>query len=319
MNILVTGASGMFGKVLVKRLLKGNQVLGISKSGNHQTTVCDLESTGHSTAPADVSQVRACDLAKPEEVERLFQGNPFDLVIHTAAYTHVDGCELHPEIAYQSNALATKYLAANCGRRRVPLIMISTDYVFDGRKTAPYKESDPTCPINVYGMTKLAGEYYTQRLACVSAVIRTSWLFGPDNPDNFVNAIARRLQKEKTVSVLDDQEDSPTSTEDLAKAVAEVGKFLTSFHNANPKKDFHEIFQFCNSGSVTRYDMTLKIKECLRLKGVEVRRLDRQSIQNRVALRPRYSVMSTQHFQKTFKKPVRHWQASLEAYLRERV
>jgi len=299
-NILVTGASGMFGKVLAKRLLKGNQVLGISKSGNHQTVICDL--------------------TRPEEVERLFQGNPLDLVIHTAAYSNVDGCELHPELAYQSNTLATKYLATNCGRRRVPLITISTDYVFDGRKTAPYKENDPTCPINVYGMTKLAGEHYTRKLACVSATLRTSWLFGPDNPDNFVNAIVRRLQKEKTVSVLDDQEDSPTSVEDLAEATAEVGKFLTSFHKANPKKDFYEIFQFCNSGSVTRYDMTLKIKKCLRLKSVEVRRLDRQSIQKkRVALRPPHSVMSTQHFQKTFKKPVRHWQASLEEYLLERL
>ncbi len=299
MNILVTGASGMFGKVLVKRLLKGNRVLGISKSGNHQTTVCDL--------------------AKPEAVERIFQAHPFDLVIHTAAYSNVDGCELHPELAHQSNALATKYLAANCGRRRVPLVTISTDYVFDGRKTAPYKENDPTCPINVYGMTKLAGEHYTQTLAPVSAIIRTSWLFGPDNPDNFVNAIVRRLQKEKTVSVLDDQEDSPTSVEDLAEATAEVGKLLTSFHQKNPKKEFHEIFQFCNSGSVTRYGMTLKIKECLRLKGVEVQRLDKNSIKNRVALRPRYSVMSTQHFQKTFKKPIRDWQASLEAYLLERL
>ena len=299
MNILVTGASGMFGRVLAKRLLKGNQVLGISKSGNHQTTICDL--------------------AKPEEVERLFQGKSFDLAIHTAAYSNVDGCELHPELAHQSNALATKYLATNCGRRRVPLITISTDYVFDGRKTAPYRESDPTCPINVYGMTKLAGEHYTQKLAFVSAILRTSWLFGPGNPDNFVNAIVRRLQKEKTVSVLDDQEDSPTSVEDLAEATATVGKFLTSFHNENPNKDFHEIFQFCNSGSVTRYGMTLKIKECLRLKDVEVRRLDKKGIKNRVALRPRYSVMSTQHFQKTFKRPVRPWQASLEAYLLERL
>ena len=117
MNILVTGASGMFGKVLVKRLLKGNQVLGISKSGNHQTTVCDL--------------------ARPEAVEKLFRENPLDLVIHTAAYSNVDGCELHPELAHQSNALAAKHLAANCGLRRVPLITISTDYVFDGRKTTP--------------------------------------------------------------------------------------------------------------------------------------------------------------------------------------
>ena len=201
--------------------------------------------------------------------------------------------------------------------RRVPLVTLSTDYVFDGRKKTPYQENDRTCPINVYGMTKLAGEHYTGKLAFVSAIIRTSWLFGPDNPDNFVNAIAQAMQKEKTVWVLDDQEDSPTSTKDLAEAAEEVGKFLVSFHQDNPKKDFHEIFQFCNLGSVTRYEMTLKIKECLHLKGVDVRRLDRKSIKNRVALRPRYSVMSTRTFEKKFKTPIRNWQASLEEYLGE--
>lgn len=295
MRVLVTGGSGMLGRELTKAYAKTDEVIRVSKRGNNQTRVCDLSD--------------ACQVAK------LFDSEPIKLVIHTAAYSDVDGCEREPKLAYESNALATKFLAQNCGQKRIPLIYVSTDYVFDGRKTTPYKETDTTCPINVYGMTKLEGEYHTRRYASVSAVVRTSWLFGPGNPSNFVNAITERLRKEKVVRVLADQEDSPTYTKDLSVALKKIGEYLVSQVHKGSEKSHHDIFQVCNRGRTTRYLMTLKIKEWLELKDVEVQRLDNMPIENRPALRPAFAVMSTLHYETFFETKLRPWEDSLKEYI----
>ena len=294
MRVLVTGGSGMLGKVLVRTLSTAHDVVGVSKSGNHQTLVCDL--TGE------------------KEVKRLFSGKTFDLVIHTAAYSDVDGCERNPKLAHESNALATKYLAQACRAARSPFITISTDYVFDGKKRSLYLENDPACPIQVYGMTKLEGEYYAGTVP-VSAIVRTSWLFGPDNPNNFVNAVIRRLQSEKVVKVLADQEDSPTYVKDLSLALQKIGEYLGSFSKKNPGRDRHELFQVCNTGHTTRYEMTETVKRFLKLKDVRVEKLDKMPSETRPALRPRFTAMSTAHYENIFKVTLRPWQESLKDYL----
>ncbi len=189
----------MLGKALLKRLFAGNEVLGVSKTGREKTF--------------------GCDLSKKEEVDRLFKEHLFHLVIHSAAYSDVDGCERDPKLAHESNALATKHLSQNCGLKNTPFIYISTDYVFDGQKKSLYEESGTVFPINFYGMTKLAGEYYTKLLAPLSVIVRTSWLFGAGNPGSFVNAILERLKKEKVLRVLEDQVDSPTFVVDLSAAI----------------------------------------------------------------------------------------------------
>ncbi|OIO38247.1 MAG: hypothetical protein COT00_01855 [Candidatus Omnitrophica bacterium CG07_land_8_20_14_0_80_50_8] len=296
MRILVTGGSGMLGHVLVRALLTSHEVTGVSKNGNYDT--------------------RLCDLTNPEEVKKLFSGRRFDLVIHTAAYSDVDGCERNPKLAHESNALTTKYLAAACRPARVPFIYISTDYVFDGRQTALYSEKDLTCPINVYGMTKLEGEHYAAD-APLSVIIRTSWLFGPGNPNNFVNAILARLRSEKAAKVLADQEDSPTYTRDLALAIQKIGQYAESFSKHNPGKEFHDTFQVCNAGVTTRFEMTREIKRILGLREVRVEKLDRLPSEHRPALRPRFASMSTAHYEFLFKTKLRRWQDSLKDYLSE--
>lgn len=297
MRSLVAGGSGMFGRVLMKTLAGSGEVTGVSKSGKYGTLICDL--------------------ANAEQIDDLFSSNRPDMVIHTAAYSDVDGCERDPKLAHESNALATKYLAQNCGARGIPFIYISTDYVFDGRKKTLYTEKDVTCPVNVYGMTKLEGEHYTRSCAPVSAVVRTSWLFGAGNPNNFVNAITERLRKEKIVRVLADQEDSPTYVKDLAFAVQKIGEYLAAFIKKTPDLPCHEIFQVCNAGVTTRYEMALKIKECLRLKDVSVEKLDKMPAENRPAIRPSFVAMSTRHYETLFKSKLRRWEESLKEYLNE--
>ncbi len=235
-------------------------------------------------------------------------------MINAAAYSNVDGCEKDPKLAHESNALAVKYLAAHCGRFGVPLIHVSTDYVFDGRKNSPYVESDGTAPVNIYGLTKLEGEYYAARCQSPSAIVRTSWLFGPGTSVNFVSAILERLKKENAVGVLDDQTDAPTYVADLVDAIQKIGERLLSGPGARKSG---EIYHVCNSGSATRLEMTLKMKEILNLRDVKVSRTDPGTIQGRLAVRPVYAVMSNRHYQQSFGVKLRSWQDSLAEYLKQ--
>ncbi len=294
-KVLITGGSGMLGRVLVRRLSEKEVVTAVSKSGREGTVVCDL--------------------VNEKALEALFCSTVFDVVIHTAAYSDVDGCENNPGLAHESNALATKFLSRLCGLKKIPFIYVSTDYVFDGRKRSPYAESDKTCPVNVYGLTKLEGEYYARSYPAFSVIVRTSWLFGAGNPRNFVNAIADRLRSEKTVRVLDDQEDAPTYVTDLSEALERAAVHLVSLFKKNPGGGFKEIFHVCNAGKATRLEMTLKIKEVLGLKNVSVERMDRSEIQNRAAVRPAYAVMSTRHYEDFFRCRMRPWEESLKEYL----
>ncbi len=296
MRVLVTGGSGMLGKILIRVLSAQHETIGISKHGKFDT--------------------RPCDLTSQSEVEALFNTDHFDLVIHTAAYSDVDGCERDPKLAHESNALATKYLVSCCDQNRTPFIYVSTDYVFDGKKRSLYLETDKTFPVNVYGMTKLEGEHFANN-AKVSAIVRTSWLFGPDNPNNFVNAIVRRLYSDEIVKVLADQTDSPTYVKDLAAALQTIGEHLHRISRENAKKDIHLIYQICNSGYTTRYEMTQKIKDILKLKNVQIEKLARMPVENRPALRPSFVAMSTQRYEKEFKTKLRPWQDSLKDYLSE--
>ncbi len=294
-KILVTGAAGMLGRALLDGWSGRNSVVG--------------------TARLSGGEFLPCDLSQKNQVKGLFSKRTFDLAVHTAAYSNVDGCERDPERAYESNAVASKNLAQACGQKNIPLIYISTDYVFNGLKNSPYKETDRTCPVNIYGMTKLEGEYHVQKHARVSAVVRTSWLFGPGNPLNFVNHILARLAKEPAVAVLDDQKDSPTYVKDLTKALENVGAMLTDLAQRKTKKNFSEIYHVCNSGVATRYDMALKIKGSLRLKNTRIKLADPKSISGRLAVRPAYAAMSTSRYQKSFKSSLRGWEEALEEYV----
>ena len=289
----------MLGQTLMKRFGRRHGVTGISRSGKNGLTPGEL---------SDAAQVRA-----------LFDKTPYDLVIHSAALSDVDGCERDPAQAYASNALSTKYLAENCRARRVPLIYVSTDYVFDGNKRMPYVETDPAFPLNIYGMTKLAGEFFAHSVAPVGAIVRSSWLFGAENPVNFVNWAIRTLRERKAISVLDDQQDSPTYVEDLAEAIENIAADLADKARRSPDKSVRELFQVCNRGVTTRHGMTLLLKDLLGLKDAAVSVTDRASIPRRLAVRPAYAAMSTAHYETTFGAALRPWQDSLGDFVKNKV
>ena len=198
---VVTGAGGQVGRCLAERLARAE---------------------GHALAAAlDRSALDVTDGAAIRRVLESLPGGPPDVVANAAAMTHVDRCESEPAQAEAANAVAPGLLAEACRAVGAQLLHFSTDYVFDGRGTHPYREDDPTDPQSVYGRTKLAGERRVFDVQPGAIVVRTAWVFGPGR--NFVrtmlHAAARAIATNGPgLRVVDDQKGSPTYADDIAAA-----------------------------------------------------------------------------------------------------
>lgn len=167
MKILVTGGNGQLGLAL-KEVLPSQDSVFLDKK------------------ELDITQIK--------KVIQQFNDVRPEIVIQTAAYTGVDGCEAHPELAYRINVLGTKNIALACHKIKAILIFISSDYVFDGKKKSPYQEEDTPHPLSVYGKTKWYGEKTVQKLPYF-LIVRTAWLFGKG--ENFVKKILQLGQRQK--------------------------------------------------------------------------------------------------------------------------
>ena len=292
MTVLVTGSTGMLGRVLCGLLQKDYSVLRLSRQGTDGSLRCELSDEG--------------------ALRRVFEANRVDLVVNTAAYSDVDGCERDPKLAYDSNVLACKNLSVLCGAKNIPWVHVSTDYVFSGEKNEPHKEEDRTFPLSIYGCTKLAGEFYALNSKAPCVVVRTSWLFGSGNPRTFVNWVSGRLKTEGIASVLDNQTTAPTSVSDLSGAIVMIAKSLVDKKNRRQ----NEIFHVCNRGGTTHKGIAEFIRDN-KFQKATVQKLDLSALPNRPAIRPRHSVMDPEKFEKTFGMKMRPWQDSLKEYIQE--
>lgn len=213
-RILVTGAAGMLGSQLLLDVPAGYAAVGT-----------DLL-PARPGAPA--VELPGVDLTDAAAVERLFESGRFAGVLHPAAYTAVDKAEEERELASRINALAPELLARACQKRGLPLVLVSTDFVFDGQgvrvggQLRPYLESDAPGPVSVYGATKLDGE--RRALAAHpagTAVVRTQWLFGPRG-NHFPGTMLRLAREGKPLKVVSDQVGCPTTTLELSPALWDV-------------------------------------------------------------------------------------------------
>ncbi len=162
------------------------------------------------------------DLTKPDAAARVIRdAGPIDAVVNAAAYTAVDKAESEPELAHLVNTASVAAMAQACAARGVPLVHLSTDYVFDGTKTAPYGEGDATAPLGVYGRTKLAGEDAIRAAWPKHAILRTSWVYSPWGT-NFVKTMLRLGAERDVLRVVDDQHGAPTAAGDIAQAVLAI-------------------------------------------------------------------------------------------------
>jgi dTDP-4-dehydrorhamnose reductase len=161
------------------------------------------------------------DLAQPEQIAARVREMKPELIVNAAAYTAVDRAEEEPELAMRVNGIAPGILAEEAKRLGALLVHYSTDYVFDGTKTAPYDEEDATGPVNAYGRSKLAGEEAIRAAGCRHLILRTSWVYGLRGW-NFLLTILRLAREGKPLRVVDDQVGAPTWCRDIATATAQL-------------------------------------------------------------------------------------------------
>jgi len=164
---------------------------------------------------------RAVDITKSAAVGALLTQETPDLAINLAAYTAVDRAESEPDQAWAANCAGAAHIAAACGENATPLIHLSTDYVFDGRKTGPYREDDAVGPIGVYGSSKEAGERAVRAALAQHVILRTAWVFGAHGA-NFVKTMLRLAAQRPALRVVADQRGCPTPAADIAAALTVV-------------------------------------------------------------------------------------------------
>ena len=177
-----------------------------------------LASPRHEIVPLDLPEVDITDAAA---VSRFVADAKPEVVIHAAAFTAVDECERRPEAAFAVNAEGTRNVAQAAREAGIPLLYLSTDYVFDGEKSEPYVEEDTPHPLGIYGKSKHEGEKAVRDLVQHFWIVRTSWLFGPFGK-NFVHTILERAKAGEKLRVVEDQVGAPTYTLHLAAALEQI-------------------------------------------------------------------------------------------------
>ena len=187
------------------------------------------------------SSKKEADLTSLKSLQSFVQTTPVTHIINAAAYTNVRAAEDEKTKAFQVNCQGVENLAILAGEKKAKLIQISTDYVFDGKKTSPYLEDDLTCPLNVYGQSKLAAEKIIQEKLQDFVLIRTSWLFSEEG-NNFVFKMLDLMHQEKELRVVHDQLGRPTFVGDLAEAILRLLDFSGVFHFAG--KEIVSWYQF---------------------------------------------------------------------------
>jgi dTDP-4-dehydrorhamnose reductase len=295
MKILITGSSGMLGTDLCEVLKADHELAGMDT----------VRPRSEGNAPHLFHEANVTD---PERVKEIFDKEEPELVIHAAAWTDVDGCERDPEKAFLVNTEGTHNVVDASRDGNVPLIFISTDFVFDGDKGEPYREDDRTNPLNVYGRSKLEAEEVIKRGLSRYAIVRTSWLFGM-NGRNFVRTVIEKGRKEGRVRVVDDQAGSPTYTGDLAGALKDLAKLVDEMGQ--------DIYHVSNSGWCSWYDLALSISE--RLSGTEDFAVEPvTSVElDRPAKRPGFSALDCSAFEKRTGHKMRPWQDALGDYIEQ--
>lgn len=277
-NIWITGAGGQLGSELRLKLKSRKGVLAT-----------DLE----------------VDICDPGAVRGFLKENRIDTVINCAAYTNVEAAEDNPELCRKVNVLGVKNLAQAALEADASLIQISTDYVFDGLKMAPYTETDTPAPLSVYGASKREAEVAMQQIGCRGAIVRTAWLYSPFGK-NFMKTMVALGADRSEVRVVSDQTGSPTSADSLAAAILKICRNIGDFRG--------EIFHFSGEGPCSWSDFAAAIMHCA---GNRCRVVDIKSDEYpQKATRPKYSYLDKALIKQEFDLAAEPWQSALERNMR---
>lgn len=274
--LLITGANGQLGRCL-------QEVMGEQKA-----------------LYTDAAQL---DITDPAALEAFTKSHLLQGVVNCAAYTDVDKAEEEPERAYQVNALGPAHLARLCARLQIPLVHISTDYVFDGKnREMPYVETDAVDPQSAYGSTKLAGENFVKDFADRYFILRTAWLYGDGK--NFARTMLRLSETHDKITVVNDQVGSPTSASELAKAI-----------DALLFTENYGLFHATCEGSCCWADFA---RQVLQLAGKKTQIVDVTTEEyGAPAPRPAYSILENRMFKLTTDFMFADWHDAIAEYMKK--
>ncbi len=286
-RILLTGGTGQVGWELARALAPVGEVLAPGRA--------------------------ALDLADAAAIRRAFRDAAPALVVNAGAHTAVDRAESEPDEARALNAAAPGVLAEESARAGVPLVHFSTDYVFDGRKGAPYREDDPTCPLGVYGATKLEGEQAVAAAGGMHLVLRTSWVYGMRG-HNFMLTMLRLAREREELRVVSDQVGAPTWSRMLAEATAAIlAPFRAGAGWAIPPER-SGVYHLAARGETSWHGFAEAIlaadpaRAAQRCRGVVPITTGEYPTP---APRPRYSVLATERAESAFGVALPHWREQL--------
>lgn len=284
-RILLTGITGQVGQDLQHTLAPLGEVISVARD-----------------------QV---DYSQPEAVLQMVEAIAPQIIVNSAAYTAVDKAESEPELAEKVNGVAPGLLAKAAQQIGAGLIHISTDYVFDGSKSSPYLETDPTNPLGAYGSSKLMGEAGVRNACDLHMIVRTAWVYGVGGRGNFVKTMLRLGADREEIRVVADQIGAPTWSRDLAGAIAQMIPNLSG--------ETAGTYHYTNSGVCSWYDFAVAIFEEANLLGFPLK------VQRVVPIttadyptptrRPAYSVLSLQKTTALLGNYPPHWRKSLRQML----
>ncbi|PZR75546.1 MAG: dTDP-4-dehydrorhamnose reductase [Chthoniobacterales bacterium] len=311
MRVVIVGAGGRLGAVLVREYGHDFDVVGF----NHAQL----------------------DLGAPEQLRSTLGALDFDALINTAAQTNVDRCETNPEEAFALNGEAPRILSEICAAKKARFIHISTDYVFDGAKRAPYTEKDEARPISVYGESKMAGEQAALEAYERALIVRVSWVFGPDRP-SFIDWVIKQAREHDEVKAIADKWATPTYALDLAQLlkpflpVAGIGdpgrgvsvnaKTGVTDPGYSSDPSYGGILHLANTGECTWQEYAQWALDCCHEAGValKTRTIGASSLaemKSFIAKRPVYSVLSSQHYMDVTGNTPRPWRDVVADYVRD--
>ncbi len=246
------------------------------------------------------------DITKSEKTKKALSELRLEIVINTAAYNKVDECEDNLQLSFAVNSIAVRDLALTCRELGLALVHFSTDYVFDGRKRSPYVEEDHPNPLNVYAVSKMAGEYFVKNILERYFLVRTCGLYGVagcwGKGYNFVDTVIARAKEGKTLRVVDDQWVTPTATAELASRVGEL-----------IQKERHGLYHMTNEGQCTWYEFA-KVIFSLLAKRPRLIPVDSKTYGAR-APRPSYSVLENKKAKEIGLTEFSPWEKALRDYL----
>lgn len=245
--------------------------------------------------------IQDLDIADIKSVNEFFTKYKPDIIINPAAFTNVDLCESMEDEAFKANAIGARNIAIAAENIGAKLIHISTDYVFDGEGTVPYREYDVPNPQSVYGKTKLMGEEYVREFCSKYFIMRTAWLYGY-NGKNFVKTIIKTAREKGHLDVVDDQRGTPTNAEDLAYHILKIASM-----------EEYGIYHCTGNGECTWYDFAKRIVEYAGIQcSVDPMKSNKLK---RAAKRPSYSVLDNMMLRCTVGDEMRDWEKALKVYI----